>query len=88
MQGGFDLTFESPCQDASLVTMTAIAQSAPVPAADSYTGTDMIFTYSAFQVQPDFCALTVSCKSVVPANGGLSCKELQPNGQVIWNVTP
>jgi hypothetical protein len=32
--------------------------------------------------------LTVTCKSVAPADGDLSCQEVKPNGQIVWNFTP
>jgi len=65
-QGTFEVSFESPCQDKDLVTITATTQSATVPASDSYTSTDMTFTYNAFQVVPSYCDLTVTCRSVSP----------------------
>jgi len=87
-QGTFVVSFESPCQDKDLVTITATTQSATVPASDSYTSTDMTFTYNAFQVVPSYCDLTVTCRSVSPSNANVPCQNLDSNGQATWNFTP
>lgn len=82
------MNFESPCQDASLVSITAVEQDAPVPASDFYSSTDMIFTYSDFLVSPSYCNLTVKCKRVTPESDAMPCQDLNAIGQIVWNFSP
>ena len=87
-QGTFELNFENPCEDKELVTITATTQTGVIPVSDSYTSTDMIFTYNAYTVSPSYCNLTIKCKTVSPVNVNLLCQELDINGKLIWNFTP
>lgn len=57
------LSFVNPCTDETLTTITTKAQTDP--ADNLYTGTDVIFTHTNFEVSPSFCPLTITCKSVV-----------------------
>ena len=70
------------------MTITKTAHAGTIPASDSYTSNDMVFTYNAFLVEPSYCDLTIQCRLVAPANVNVPCQELDSNGQLIWNFTP
>ena len=54
---------------------------------DTYSKTDIVFTYSPFTVEPSFCEMTVSCKTVSGPSNLLGCKELT-DGKLTWNFSP
>ena len=67
----FDLTFLNPCIDADFVALTVTDQTDP--RSDTYTSTDITFTYEPFTVVPSFCEMTIECKSVVGTSNVLGC---------------
>jgi hypothetical protein len=79
------LTFLNPCIDTEFVTLTRTDQTNP--RSDSYTSTDLGFTYDPFTVVPSFCDMTVVCNDVSGPSDVLSCQELN-NGDLTWNFTP
>ena len=80
----FDLEFLSPCIDAEFVTLSPTTQMTLTP--DSYSETDLVFTYNPFTVVPNFCEITVECNSVVGPSNVLGCQELV-DGKLTWNFT-
>ena len=76
----FTVTYLSPCGDTSFTTVTPTTQNQP--AANSYDGTDIVYTYVDFTVDPDICPLTLSCIDVVnPAlnTAPLACPDPMTN---------
>ena len=67
----FDLTFLNPCLDTEFVTLTATTQTNPPT--DTYTSTDIEFTYIPFTVMPSFCEITVECVTVAGPSNVLTC---------------
>ena len=70
------------------MTLTPTAQTESL--SDSYTSSDVIFTYNPFTVQPDFCQMTVECNNVSGPSNLLDCKELSDGntGSIQWNFGP
>ena len=57
----------SPCEDSTYTTITEVDQTQP--ATDTYSGTEVVFTYSDYTVEPSFCTLYVTCENVInPSN--------------------
>ena len=81
----FDLTFMNPCIDTQFVTLTPTTQTTSLQ--DTYSSSDVVFTYNPFTVEPSFCEMTVSCNDVSGPSNLLSCKELS-DGKLTWNFTP
>ena len=54
---------------------------------DTYSETDIVFTYDPFSVEPSFCEMTVECVSVAGTSALLTCQELT-DGKLTWNFTP
>ena len=81
----YELTFQNPCIDSNFVTLTPTAQT--VSLTDNYSGTDKVFTYNPFTVEPRFCEMTVQCNNVSGPSNLLGCRELS-NGSLTWNFTP
>ena len=78
-------TFSDPCGNPTYTTLTATPQTSPD--ADNYSGTDIVFKYEPFVVEPAFCPTTITCEYVSPATP-LSCKELSQSGEARWNFKP
>ena len=81
----FDLNFANPCIDPNFVKLTATPQTNP--RADAYTSDDVTFTYNPFTVEPSFCPMTVTCKTVSGPSNVLPKQNLV-DGKLIWNFTP
>ena len=63
----FDVSILSPCEDSTYTTITAVDQTQP--ASDTYSGTNVVFTYTDYTVEPSFCTLYVTCEGVTnPSN--------------------
>ena len=81
----YELSFLNPCIDTNFVTLTPTAQTESL--SDSYTSSDVVFTYNPFTVEPLFCEMTVKCNNVSGPSNVLGCTELS-NGKIQWNFTP
>ena len=82
----FDLSFKNPCEDAAFITMTPTPQTDP--RSDDYSGDAFSFTYNPFIVEPAFCDVQVSCRSVQGPSDALSCQELYDGETLTWLFTP
>lgn len=75
----FDLSFDSPCSHADLVTITSTSQTQPSNAA-IVDGSAVVFTYNPFTVSPSFCPLQVTCANVAgPSGNTASCPAIDPS---------
>lgn len=82
---GFDLSFKNPCEDAAFIKLTPTSQTSP--ASDEYSGDVISFEYNPFEVEPAFCNMEVSCRSVQGPSNALDCKQLE-NNELTWLFTP
>ena len=82
----FTHTIANPCTNKNKITLTPTPQVNPPQ--DTYSETDLVFTYKPFTVTPSFCEITVSCDSVTPENVNMPCQELSSQGQAKWTFTP
>ena len=55
---------------------------------DSYSNNEISFTYTPNTVTPDYCEIKLTCKSVSPSDGGLSCQDLDENNRLKWTFSP
>lgn len=75
VSASFDLTFESPCNNSELTTITSTMQTNPD--SNDYNGDLIEFTYVEFIISPDDCTASVTCNNVSPDIGeSLPCQEL------------
>ena len=79
----FDLTFEDPCADASLVTLTDPGQTSP---ANNfvYDGVTQTYTYTDIVSSPSWCDVQVNCLRVEGASSYLTCdgRDLNPPSSI------
>ena len=58
------------------------------PASDDYSGTDVSFTWTPFDIYPEWCPLVVTCNSVSTVTGStnIACPSTDlTTGSVIFN---
>lgn len=75
-EDSFTLSFVSPCNDATMVTIQTTSQTNPN--SDAYSNQPVVFTYNPFLIEPSFCRATIKCVTP-PSNPNLPCIELVNN---------
>ena len=81
--GSFDTTFNNPCLDPNVFTVSVSKTVSSIT--DNYSDTDKPFGFT-FTVFPAWCPLTVECSGVSP-DANLNCVEPTDN-QAVYRFTP
>lgn len=86
----FTVTYESPCDDDMLTQLTVVPMQGTVTDGYSNSNSFTLFTTGKENtIVPDFCALTVTCKSIAVQSGtyananNLACSSYEPTGDVV-----
>lgn len=72
------MNYLNPCKDLSIAKLTAPPAGQSNPPDQDYSGTNTVFTYTEYTVEPSFCPITITCDSVTPVQADVKCPDNGP----------